>query len=196
MTIIYKISDRLVLELTKTKTINIHEAEYYKFCIEHTISEFLYIFIVLLIGCLFHCFNLAICYLISLPTIKRFTGGAHASNESICFIISYTIPFVCIFLSSRIRIDSYLHIIIYFICCIFIIYSAPIDNKNKRLNRQKKKRLKYISLFYLLYISFLYSCFIYFNLVPYYNLITLCIIIITIDQIIGTIINGKDNLKL
>lgn len=69
-------------------------------------------------------------------------GGFHFKNETICIVISILIPIVCSTIAVKYNFYLKILVIVYFIAFMLAISIGTIDNENKRLKYEKKKKFK------------------------------------------------------
>lgn len=118
--------------------------DFYRYGIEISISSFLNIFLVLLLGIIINHIAESIIFLLLFILIRSFTGGYHADtyfrcNLLMCITFILTVLANCMF-SNKLS----LSIIIVLICVTELIVSVlgPIENKNKPIDDSKKIKLK------------------------------------------------------
>lgn len=126
----------------------IKEEEYnlYLYCVEGLLETVGNLFFTLLLGILFGKLMDAIIFLFIFIPMRTLAGGYHAKNGNVCFVVSILL-FLTVILSAG-YFQSFLegawstkHYVIS-VLCIFLL--APVDCKNKRLSREKKKQLTII----------------------------------------------------
>lgn len=127
------------------------DKEIYLYGLQLIISTVIGIALIMLLGILINKIYLSIAFLISFISIRMYSGGYHANSYLKCNLtlialylltISATMftPTTYIIKTSLIMTISTIYIIIKF---------APVDNKNKRLTENQKKKNKQITLFIL-----------------------------------------------
>jgi len=117
------------------------EKEYYQYGIEITISSILNVILILVIG--FITWNIleSLIFLLLFIPIRQFTGGFHASTYFKCnlsFCIMFSVVLILYHYTGAI-LNTYLSILITFICILLIIAECPIENKNKPIPKERKK---------------------------------------------------------
>lgn len=117
------------------------EKEYYQYGIEITISSILNVILILVIGLITWNILESLIFLLLFIPIRQFTGGFHAStyfkcNLSFCIIFSMVL---ILYHYTEAILNTYLSILITFICVLLIIAKCPIENKNKPIPKERKK---------------------------------------------------------
>jgi accessory gene regulator B len=139
---IKKLSQRLLQYLLDSGVIEDtnDEKEYYQYGIEITISSVLNIILILGIGLLTWNILESVIFLLLFIPIRQFTGDFHASTYFKCNL-SFCIVFSLILVLYHFAgvINTYLSILITFICVLLIIAKCPIENKNKPIPEERKK---------------------------------------------------------
>lgn len=69
-------------------------------------------------------------------------GGFHFNNSNICIIVSLVISVIIPFLLRCLIIDTSKLLLFILLSSIFILYSSPVDSKNRRLSLNAKRKLK------------------------------------------------------
>jgi accessory gene regulator B len=118
--------------------------DFYRYGIEISISSFLNIFLVLLLGIIINHIAESIIFLLLFILIRSFTGGYHADTYFRCNLLMCT-TFILTALANSIFSNKFsLLIIIVLICVTELIVSilGPIENKNKPIDDSKKIKLK------------------------------------------------------
>lgn len=146
---------KIVTFLTEQEVISSESdvQDFYRYGIEISISSFLNIFLVLLLGIIINHIAESIIFLLLFILIRSFTGGYHADtftggyhadtyfrcNLLMCITFILTVLANCMF-SNKLS----LSIIIVLICVTELIVSVlgPIENKNKPIDDSKKIKLK------------------------------------------------------
>ena len=130
--------------------------EVYTYGFDLILSGLVNILLVLLSGIILDSVWQAMLYVLIMVQVRMFTGGYHADTHSMCNII-----FVFCFIFSVLALDlvSYFQItwIIWFLVCIGLISVntyAPLENRNKKLSAEQKKRYKKISV--VLYVGYVF----------------------------------------
>lgn len=183
-------SKNLASFMSEHNIIEAEKKEIYSYCFDFILDLLFFNVSILLIGFILKEPWLSIIYIITMTPTKMMAGGAHANSRGMCSIISYAIAIVSIIFASNISsivANSWIEMPIFFIFLISIVSFAPIDTPNKRLNPLNRKHLKKCCFLYSLILGIIYLFFFYF--IAGYTIMTVCVIIIAINQYIGILIN-------
>ena len=120
--------------------------DFYRYGIEISISSFLNIALVLILGLVLGHFPESVIYLTLFIFIRSFTGGYHADTYFRCNLLMCVL-FVLVILLNKIAapymtFPAYLCLIC--LAEIIILCLGPIENKNKPISESKKKVLKIV----------------------------------------------------
>lgn len=189
------LSDRISNQLTQicidTHVIESGEKEIYHYCFSYFFDILLYNMNILLLGLLLHRpFQALLFTTVTFPG-KTLAGGAHASSPERCQIISYGLFLISLWIVNCYSISKISAIIIYSIACVIVIHLAPVDHPNKRFDSEQKHRLRIACHIFIIPVTLVFCVMICFNKIIYYNLITLCIVILMCNQIIGILQNRR-----
>ena len=141
---------KIVTFLTEQEVISSESdvQDFYRYGIEISISSFLNIFLVLLLGIIINHIAESIILLLLFILIRSFTGGYHADTYFRCNLLMCT-TFILTALANSIFSNKFsLLIIIVLICVTELIVSilGPIENKNKPIDDSKRIKLKIIGI--------------------------------------------------
>ena len=130
--------------------------DFYRYGIEISISSFLNIFLVLLVGVIVHHMIESVIFLAIFILIRSFTGGYHADTYFRCnllmcstFILTVAVNYM---ISGSLSLSMI--IVLVFITEVVVSVLVPIENKNKPIDDSKRPRLKIIGIV----ISLLINC--------------------------------------
>lgn len=185
-------SRKLTSFLAENDVIESSAKELYSYCFDFVLDILFFNLSVILIGCLLRKPLPALIYIITMTPMKMMAGGAHARSIEMCSVISYAVAIGSILLSSNIHLsvrNTEYELIVFFVCLISIIALAPVDTPNKRFDTLKRRRLKVCCLIYSMILAVLYMVFYIQNITVCYSIMTICVIIIAINQYIGICVN-------
>ena len=183
-----KLSDKFAKSLAETGQIDKEFEESYSYCIDFVLDLVVYNLSLLIIGAILHNFVTALVYIISIVPLKMVAGGAHANTRGMCSVISYASFGLTILLSCILKPSPVFCLVSFFISIPFIILLSPVEHENKRFDDAGKKKLKRLSLIFSLPITVLFLVLFKFSLYKYCFTISICVITIFINQLIGLII--------
>lgn len=158
------LSKRISLFLCRKEIIAEEDFEIYQYGFETICSTILGFLLTILLGLLFRMFLLSIVYYVMFVAIRQFTGGYHANSYVSCnLIFSVITALVFGFTKMAVCTSTYtflMHLLILMISSLIVWLFAPVENENKPLDAQQKKRCRIISLI-LTGTAAVISCFIY-----------------------------------
>ena len=131
----------------KEKIISEEQRDVYEYGLELCVSTLIGVIITVVIGLLFNRFFETLTFYIVFCFTRLFCGGFHAKCYLTC-----KITFVCILILVLLSdcllsgIQDYFWIILYLFSLIVVCSFAPVENPNKLLSAQEKKRSKIISI--------------------------------------------------
>jgi Membrane protein putatively involved in post-translational modification of the autoinducing quorum-sensing peptide len=106
---------------------------------------------------IFWLFSLQQYYIVALIffcSIRLFSGGYHAKTYWGCFFISFAVFSLIIIVGKYILFNTIILTSSLVISCILICIYSPVDNINKRIkSKERRTRLKYISIIITLFLS-------------------------------------------
>lgn len=191
---IRKISNYITDSLIENRIINENERCLYFYCIEGLVEVIGNVLITLIIGTLLgKIFETALFLVIFIP-LRSLVGGFHVKNENVCFILSIAI-FIEILLSAlylQESLEVMWSIRIYIVSMICILLIAPVDCKNKRLNKEKNIKLKKIILVFSAILSIVFLLVLKIKKYNYCFIVSNTTLIVTLLLIIGYIKNIFD----
>lgn len=134
-----KLSNKLVDILIGNKTIDPNERELYYYGLNQGLTIILNIITALLIGVILNCFIEIILFMSAYIPLRSYAGGFHANTHLKCYLSS-TILLCFIFLLPKVYSFSIFALdIITIVSVCFIIALAPVEDKNKPLDKIEKR---------------------------------------------------------
>lgn len=126
----------------------------YFYCLDFALDLILFNCSLLLIGGLLDFFLPSLVYIIILVPIRMLAGGAHAKSPYSCFLLSYSIYFLTLFLSRLpYLIMPGLYILLISLLTVMIWVLAPVGNAHKHYTTaERTKNQKNIVLSVILYL--------------------------------------------
>lgn len=143
------ISNKILYYLLKNDVISDNEDDraHYKYGIEITISSFLNIILVVILGMIFSKIELAIVFLLLFISIRQLTGGYHAKSYFRCNL-TMCLSFCCcafatfLFKNNFNLIPMIIHIIL---SSIIILTFCPVSNENKPIKPEARNKYRITS---------------------------------------------------
>lgn len=192
MYITEKLSTRICQELTKQEIISSEISVYYQYAFDFVFDLIIFNGSLIVLGAILNAPLLALLYVLILTSLKMLSGGAHAGSRLSCSAISYTV-----FLSTILLIKHQILVLSpaasipsFLLSVILILLFAPVDCKSKRIAKDERTQYKCRCFIFVCILSPLFMFFIINGHYKYFSLMTICVIIIVVNQIIGIIINN------
>lgn len=164
-----KLLDKIIEEMKKDNALtdNKENEEIVRVGLEILITKVFFTITILIVGLLMKCFFESIVFTISFSMLREYGGGYHAESRTKCLVLSFITLVVAL---GMIVLNNMFHVlmlptfILSIISVIYILYKAPIDTSNKRLDKDEirvygnKARILTIIMFlvavFLLYIRY------------------------------------------
>lgn len=140
---IAKLAQKMTEHFIKKNVIKEEEKDTYDYCFEVLIATVINLIILVVLGIFTKCYIETAIFCILFMLLRGAAGGYHANTHLGCLLtllIVYGILLATLLLS--ISILFYFSIFLFAIAIIIFIIFAPVDNKNKILEKTEKKRLK------------------------------------------------------
>lgn len=141
-----KIATKLANRLLVKNVVKEDLLDIYIYGFELIISSLLSASIVLLLGALFGQFLNSFAFLITFSLLRSYTGGYHASKYWICTLITVTTFSIVLLLSKIFMASLILYLLLSIIGIALIIILAPVENHNKKLSEEQKRKFKTVSI--------------------------------------------------
>ncbi|MBQ4523730.1 MAG: accessory gene regulator B family protein [Lachnospiraceae bacterium] len=138
---IFRCAEVLVAWLIQYDAINSDDRELYEYAVYSILFTVSPLLLAGMIG--FMIGRIGECIVVILPFmfIRKFSGGYHAKKAWVCFIISSVLLVLCTLMSSYIKFDYGL-VIVMVIAMVSLMVCSPVDSENRRLSREEKKCCK------------------------------------------------------
>ena len=149
-----KISKKITDTLVTNEIIEPQKEGIYFYCLDFSLDLILFNCSLLLIGGLLGLFLPSLVYIIILVPVRMLAGGAHAKSPYSCFLLSYSIYFLTLFLSRLpYLIMPGLYILLISLLTLIIWGLAPVGKCTQALHHcRKNKNQKNIVLSVILYL--------------------------------------------
>lgn len=142
----HSIAKRVVAYMLNNNIIASDYCEVYIYGIELILSFIISTSIIMLIGMALGQLIQTLTFLVVFVGLRRFTGGYHANSYFICKMFTIGTYLIVLLLSNISNIDIPQIAIITILGLLIIIIWGPIENPNKPLTLNEKKRNKIIAL--------------------------------------------------
>ena len=97
----------------------------------------------------------AIIFIIPFMLIRKYSGGYHAKNISVCLVSSCILMIIFLIILKYIKVSIALNVITCFSALIIAIFS-PVDSENRRLEDAEAKRFNKISIIITFFVLLVY----------------------------------------
>lgn len=131
------LSKHIVEKLIKNDEINEDDRELYEYAVINVIMSFAPVIMALLFGLLMGKATESLLIIIPYAMIRKFAGGFHFNSMLMCFIFSSAF-LVDVILISGVITDCMGLKIVLVISIVIILIISPIDNDNRRLDKEEK----------------------------------------------------------
>lgn len=136
-----KISKKITDTLVTNKIIESQKKDIYLYCLDFALDLILFNCSLLLIGELLDLFLPSLVYIVILVPVRMLAGGAHAKSPYSCFLLSYSIYFLTLFLSRLpYLIMPGLYILLISLLTLIIWGLAPVENAHKHYTAAERTK--------------------------------------------------------
>ncbi len=187
-----KISKKITDILVTNEIIESQKKDIYFYCLDFALDLILFNCSLLLIGGLLDFFLPSLVYIIILVPIRMLAGGAHAKSPYSCFLLSYSIYFLTLFLSRLpYLIMPGLYILLISLLTVMIWVLAPVGNAHKHYTTAERTKIKK-KLFFLLFFIYAFAVLMLsWKQQLNYHMILICLCIVLINQCIARCLNHR-----
>lgn len=144
----YIVSDWLI----DREVIQKEDQELYEYAVYSLLITIAPLSMAMIFGIIMGVFWQSVILMIPFMTIRKYSGGYHAKNPTVCFVTSCLLLFLCIGASAFVEYNISV-IFLMLMSVISLIINSPIDSENRRLEEIEKRRYRYVTvtqtLFYL-----------------------------------------------
>ena len=138
-----KISKKITDTLVTNEIIEPQKEGIYFYCLDFSLDLILFNCSLLLIGGLLGLFLPSLVYIIILVPVRMLAGGAHAKSPYSCFLLSYSIYFLTLFLSRLpYLIMPGLYILLISLLTLIIWVLAPVETTYKHYTTDERTKIK------------------------------------------------------
>lgn len=145
----------------------------------------------LIIGILFGILPQSIIFMLTFCSLRRYAGGYHADSQKRCFLISFDVIIITFWLIKILPYYLIADIFINMSCLVLILFLAPVENQNRQLETNERKKYgaktKTIAIFISLITVFFRYKGLHYIIIP----ILMAFLLVSISLILGYIKNVK-----
>ena len=187
-----KISKKITDTLVTNEIIESQKKEIYFYCLDFALDLILFNCSLLLIGGLLNLFLPSFVYIVILVPVRMLAGGAHAKSPYSCFLLSYSIYFLTLFLSRLpYLIMPGLYTLLISMLTVMIWVLAPVGNAHKHYTDAEITKIKKKIFFLLFFIYAFAVLMLSWEQQIYYHIILICMCIVLINQCIARCLNHR-----
>lgn len=153
-----KVACKLTNWLIRLEAIPKEERELYEYAAYNFFITVSPLMLAILFGIFMGHLMESIVLIVPFMIIRKFSGGYHMKNSTVCFVTSCLILIVCIILSCKLKYDMKMGIVV-LLSAMSLIICSPIDSQNRRLEQEERIQYKkmtciftmvFVALFFLL----------------------------------------------
>ena len=187
-----KISKKITDTLVTNEIIESQKKDIYFYCLDFALDLILFNCSLLLIGGLLDLFLPSLVYIVIMVPIRMLAGGAHAKSPYSCFLLSYSVYFLALFLSQLpYLIMPGLYILLISLLTVMIWGLAPVENAHKHYTYAERTKIKKKLIFLLFFIYAFAVLMLSWKQQLYYHIILICMCIVLINQCIALCMNHR-----
>lgn len=187
--------EKIVVFQINKEIIRDDEKEKYIYAYMIFMEQLINIFFALSVGYITENMSYIISFLVAYICLRAFGGGYHAGTVRQCCIFSTgIIILICILKNCNFINEKLLNISLY-ICNIIIILLAPVDSKNKLLDKVEKKRNRRKTIIALILEYIIIMFFVYTDKKNIYWGMKIAILLFAIFLAIGKAINNIERMR-
>ncbi len=117
--------------------------------------------------------------------LRTYAGGVHMNSFGACFICSVAVQTVTLLIDSKYKFSVTNAWIIILVSTILILKSAPVENVNRRLDRDEKEHCKKVTMKILIGIFIFAGCCTIGGINSIVSLVALILLVILLSQYVG-----------
>lgn len=96
--------------------------------------------VALTLGCVTGVLFQSIVFLAAFCLLRRYAGGYHADTQERCYVISFATVAITFWLMKRVQYNITADILMNIFCLLSILFLAPVENSNRRLEEEERKK--------------------------------------------------------
>ena len=128
--------------LLSHQVISGEQYDIYVYGFELLISFLFSTMLILIAGIIFHAFIRTLAFLIVFIILRSFTGGFHAKTYLVCNVCTLSTYGAVMLLSTYVKVNLIAYAILFVLGFIVLFIFSPVENPNKPLSTQQKKKHK------------------------------------------------------
>lgn len=101
---------------------------------------------IVIAGCVINKILETISFLVVFILLRSFSGGYHADTYAKCSITTFSVYGMVMLFSTYVKVKMIFHVALMIIGLIILFFKAPVENPNKELSEQEKKKHRITSL--------------------------------------------------
>lgn len=136
---------------------------------------------VIINGCIMGLVKESMIFILPFMVIRKYSGGFHMKHAWTCFICSYAVLFLCIFITARIQCSMILSLLVLGATASLIVCS-PVDCENRQLDLTEKQSYKKTTIWISILFLSIYRTLLFFGLGYYAKWIGVGLILPAVSQ--------------
>lgn len=128
--------------LIKTETLSEEERDNFEYGLQQGLTILVNVFTVVLIGLAFNMLWQSIVFLIAYIPLRSFAGGYHARTQLRCYLLSIQLIISVLMVIRFISWTTIMILTMLLISVIIVLALAPVEDKNKPLDREEESRFR------------------------------------------------------
>ena len=152
--------------------------------------------VALTLGCVTGVLFQSIVFLVAFCLLRRYAGGYHADTQERCYVISFAAVAITFWSMKKVQYNITADILINGFCLLIILFLAPVENSNRRLEEEERKKYGRKTKVIAITISLLNA---FFRWKGYHNVVISILaayLLVTISLVLGCIKLMRENKKV
>lgn len=185
------LSEKITTYLIRENYAEESKREIYEYGFKLIIADCINFVLIMIIGIILNSFTVSLIFLAVFCFLRWFSGGFHAKSHIVCRLSMIT-TFVCVAGCTEIIDLTFWWLIVFLVISVVLIgVLAPIENINKPLSVENRKRNKFRSVFISMIFWTISLLLYYFGQKKYSEVIVFTILSTVILMIIGIYVNKR-----
>ena len=187
----YKASVYISDILEQQNKFSTEDKELYRYGIQQGLNILLNIITTIIIGALCGMIFPSIIFLLSYMPLRSFCGGYHAKTHMHCYICSIIMITGILLIAKYFTFDIIVYEFLLLISLILIFLLAPIEDRNKALDKDEKRIFRKKSYAIAILEVFIYHIFLIIHFINICKILSIALFSLSILMIIGWLKNLK-----